>query len=76
MMKLQHFKKLKEVDIEIASPTIVALLKRNNPDLKLLRLQFWSKTDANGKHTYLHINNDAELDVIRSEYPGIDIKEI
>ena len=51
MMKLQHFKKLKEVDIEIASANIVALLRRNNPDLKLLRLQFWSKTDANGKHT-------------------------
>ena len=72
--ELLHFKKLKEVDIEIASANIVALLRRNNPDLKILRLQYWGKRYADGACTYLHISNDAQLDVIRSENPGIDIQ--
>ena len=71
---LQHFKKLKEVDIEIASANIVTRLRKYNPDFKVLRLQYWRKRNADGTSTYLHISNDAELDVIRSKCPGIDIQ--
>ena len=72
--ELWHFKKLKEVDIKIASAKIVTHLRSTNPDLKVLRLRYWSKRNADGKSICQYISNDAELDVIRSECPGIDIQ--
>jgi len=73
-LQFQHFKKLKEVDILFASANFVAVLRSNNPDLKVLRLLFWRKSNADGTLTNRYISNDAQLDVIRSECPGIDIK--
>ena len=65
---------MKEIDIGFANAATVALFRSNNPDLKVLRLQYWSKRNADGKSICRYISNDAELDVIRSECPGIDIK--
>ena len=72
--ELLHFKKLKEIDIRMANVNSVAILRSTNPDLKLLRLRQWRKRNADGTSTFLHTSNDAELDVIRNECPGIEIQ--
>ena len=70
---LKQFKTLKEVDLEIGDPSLVAALTSNNPDLVRLRFQCWIGTDPNGCLILKDLGT-LRLYQLRSEYPGIDIE--
>ena len=77
--ELQQFKKLKKVDIGFADENIVATLTSNNPDLKVLRFQYWKEktTRIYVIHTILYQSrffDNLPLHKLRSEYPGIVIE--
>ena len=73
---LQHFTKLRKVDIRTADIDTVAHLFVNNPDLKELRLKFLLGYPPNFPAGILLPISGFRLQIFRSIYPEIDITGI
>ena len=73
---LQQFEKLKKVEIWFADTNIVAALTRNNPNLEVLRLQYWREKGTHLTENYFKYQsvNHHPLHELRIKYPGIHIE--